>query len=58
MIYLARLPRALLLLGMTLWLGSLGILVLAVNVVYAALTSATWREALTRIETGRERSRR
>ena len=50
MIYLRRLPRALGLLGLVLCLGGLGLLVLSVNVVYAAMTQPTWREALDRAD--------
>jgi uncharacterized membrane protein YqjE len=57
-IYLLRLPRALILIGLTLWLAGIGILVLSMNIFWAALTSTTWREALDRVGTLRERSHR
>ena len=58
MIYLLRLPRALVLVGLTLWLAGIGIVALLINVFYAALTSTTWRDALDRVDAHRDRTAR
>ena len=58
MIYLLRLPRALVLVGLTLWLAGIGIVALTINVFYAALTSANWRDALDRVDAHRDRTAR
>ena len=58
MIYLLRIPRALVLVGLTLWLAGIGIVALTINVFYAALTSDTWRDALDRVDAHRDRTAR